>query len=109
MALAVSVLSNLVTLARHHPPKVLEVGTTIAFAVLAVIGFTTDDVFIERWIQPIGNAAFLAIMVVSVLIGKPFTLQYARGGHAHRSCGAPRASATSTNGSPTSGSRSWRS
>ena len=77
VALAVSVASNLLSLARHKPPKVLEIGTTVAFVVLAVIGFTTDDVFIARWIQPIGNFAFLAIMVVSVLIKKPFTLQYA--------------------------------
>ena len=77
VALAVSVLSNLASLARHRTPKILELGTTIAFLGLAIVGFATNDVFIGRWIQPIGNAAFLAIMVVSVLIKKPFTLQYA--------------------------------
>ena len=78
VALGVSVLSNLVSLARHRTPMILEIGTTVAFVVLAIIGFTTDDVFIGRWIQPIGNAAFLAIMVVSVVIKRPFTLQYAQ-------------------------------
>lgn len=77
VSLAVSVVSNLATLARHRTPKILEIGTTVAFVGLAVVGFATDDVFISRWIQPIGNAAFLAIMVVSVILKRPFTMQYA--------------------------------
>ena len=35
VALAVSVVSNLLSLARHRTPKILELGTTVAFVVLA--------------------------------------------------------------------------
>ena len=32
-----------------QPPMVLEVGSTIAFAILTIVTFVTDDTFLERW------------------------------------------------------------
>jgi hypothetical protein len=61
-----------------QPPMVLDVGTTIAFAILTIVTFATDDTFLERWIQPLSSAALLAIALGSILVGKPFTRQYAR-------------------------------
>lgn len=75
---AIAVLSNLLNLWRHRPIMVLEVGNAVVFALLAIIGWVAGDAWVSRWIQPLGNAGLLAIMVVSVLIGRPFTLQYAR-------------------------------
>ena len=74
----IAVLSNLFNLWQRRPIMVLEVGNAVVFAVLAVIGWAAGDAWVSRWIQPLGNAGLLAIMLVSVLIGRPFTLQYAR-------------------------------
>ncbi|MGH2584164.1 MAG: hypothetical protein ACRDJE_04560, partial [Dehalococcoidia bacterium] len=59
-------------------PKVLEIGNTVVFAVLTVLMFASGDHFLERWIQPLSNAGLFAIAFVSVLIGRPFVLDYAR-------------------------------
>jgi hypothetical protein len=59
-------------------PKVLEVGSFITFILLVVIAFTTNDHFLERWIQPITNCAIFLIALISVVIGRPFTMEYAR-------------------------------
>jgi hypothetical protein len=62
----------------RQTPKVLDVGTVVAFAVLVIVTYATDDQFLERWIQPITSGALLAIALGSILIGKPFARQYAR-------------------------------
>ena len=56
----------------------LDIGSTIAFGVLTIITFATDDSFLERWIQPLTSAALLAIGLASILIGRPFAREYAR-------------------------------
>lgn len=80
VAFAIAVLSNLLSLKAGGIAnlKVLEVGNTIAFVGLALIGAIGGDDFVARWIQPLGNGALLLIMLVSILIGRPFTLQYAK-------------------------------
>ena len=78
VAIALSVLLNVLALKRHEQLKVLEVGNTVAFIGLAIIGLAAGDAFVGRWIQPLGNASLLLIMLVSIFIKKPFTLQYAR-------------------------------
>ncbi len=65
-------------LVHGETPKVLDVGTTGAFAVLVIVTYATDDRFLERWIQPITNGALLAIALGSIVIGMPFARQYAR-------------------------------
>jgi hypothetical protein len=59
-------------------PKVLELGTVVVFAVLTVLALVGDDVFLDRWIQPLANGGLFLIALGSVVIGKPFALQYAR-------------------------------
>lgn len=76
VAFALSVLVCLLSVVRHQTPKVLEIGNAVAFVVLAGVGLVAGDAFVGRWIQPLGNGALLLIMVVSVLIGKPFVVQY---------------------------------
>lgn len=78
VALALAVVVNLVALVRRRPLMVLEVGSAISFAVFLVLALTLPDATLERWIQPLGNAGLFAVVVVSVLIGRPFTEQYAR-------------------------------
>jgi hypothetical protein len=50
----------------------------VAFALLAIITFATDDTFLERWIQPLTSGALLAIALGSILAGRPFAREYAR-------------------------------
>ncbi len=78
VAIALSLLVNVLAIRRHEQLKVLEVGNSVAFIALAVVGLIAGDAFVGRWIQPLGNASLLLIMLVSILIKKPFTLQYAR-------------------------------
>ena len=78
VALALSLVVNLYAVVRRRPLMVLEVGTVAVFAVFVVLGLVLSDDTIERWIQPLGNLGLFLIVLISVLIGKPFTLQYAK-------------------------------
>jgi hypothetical protein len=76
--LALAVVINVSSLVRRQPLMVLEAGTAVVFAVFVIMALTLPDDFLERWLQPLGNAGLFAIVLISILIGKPFTLQYAR-------------------------------
>lgn len=78
IAFGVAAFQTLQTFMRGQVPKVLDIGSTAAFAILTIVTFATDDRFLERWIQPLTSAALLVIALGSILIGKPFTRQYAR-------------------------------
>jgi hypothetical protein len=59
-------------------PKILEIGTVLLFcglAVYAVLGGPTGSIFGVRLAVDTG---LLLIVLVSMAIGRPFTLQYAR-------------------------------
>jgi hypothetical protein len=57
----------------------MDIGSAIAFAVLTLITFLGDEKFLERWIQPLTSAALFAIALGSILLGRPFAREYARG------------------------------
>jgi len=78
VAFALSLAVAGLSLLHGQRPKVLEIGNTVVFAVLTVLTLVTDDHFLERWLQPLSNAGLFAIALASVLIGRPFTLDYAR-------------------------------
>jgi hypothetical protein len=62
----------------RRTPKILEIGTTILFgglALYAVLGGPTGSIMGVRLAVDCG---LLAIVLVSMAIGQPFTLQYAR-------------------------------
>lgn len=77
IAFLLSLVVTVQSLVRGSKPKLLEVGGTIAFAILVVVTFATNDHFLEQWIQPLTNASLFIIALASVLMGKPFTMQYA--------------------------------
>jgi len=58
--------------------KLLEIGSLIFFALMTVAAFAADPPWLEKWTHVLGNAALTVIALVSVLVGKPFTLQYAK-------------------------------
>jgi dienelactone hydrolase len=78
VAFGLSLGLNALSWARGQRPKVLELGGLAVFAVILLVTFTTDDSFLERWIQPLTNGGLLAIVLASLLLGRPFTLEYAR-------------------------------
>ncbi|MCV7099382.1 hypothetical protein [Mycobacterium palustre] len=55
----------------------LQIGSVATFLVLAVLTYALGDAFSRRWLLPLSNAAILLVVVVSVLIGKPFVRQFA--------------------------------
>jgi hypothetical protein len=78
VGLGLAVAINVMALVRRQPLMVLEAGTALVFAVFVLLALVLPEDFLERRLQPLGNAGLFAIVLVSILIGKPFTLQYAR-------------------------------
>jgi quinol-cytochrome oxidoreductase complex cytochrome b subunit len=48
------------------------------FVFLAVVAFTSETQWIDTHASPLSNATLFLIALVSILIRRPFTLQYAR-------------------------------
>ncbi len=62
-------------------PKLLELGTIAFFAIFVLVVFAIDpgaDDFLNRYGRAIATAGLALIASISLLIGKPFTEQYAR-------------------------------
>jgi hypothetical protein len=62
-------------------PKLLELGTIAFFVVFVVVVFVVDpgaDDFLNRYGRAIATAGLALIAAVSLLLGKPFTEQYAK-------------------------------
>ncbi len=78
VAFAISAFRLVEGLRAGELPKVLDIGSTAAFAVLTVVSYATNDHFLERWIQPLTSGCLLVIALASVVIGRPFARQYAR-------------------------------
>lgn len=78
VAFGISLAVTAAPFVRGERPKVFELGGLAVFAALLVVTFATNDDFLERWIQPLTNGGILAVSAVSLAIGRPFTLEYAR-------------------------------
>ncbi len=61
-------------------PYLLDWGTLVWFAALVIIAFSTDDQFMADWSYALSNFALAAIVLVSILVGEPFTRAYAKEG-----------------------------
>jgi hypothetical protein len=66
---------------RAGRPKILELGTVAFFVVFLLVVFVVDpgaDDFLNRYARAIATAGLALIAAVSLLVGRPFTEQYAR-------------------------------
>jgi hypothetical protein len=63
---------------RRRMPKVLEIGTVLLFGALALYGGVMEAAWSIAGIRLAVDAGLLLIVLVSLAIGQPFTLQYAR-------------------------------
>jgi hypothetical protein len=62
-------------------PKILELSTVAFFVIFVVVVFAVDpgaDDFLNRYGRAIATGGLALIAAVSLLVGKPFTEQYAR-------------------------------
>ncbi|MBV9654143.1 MAG: hypothetical protein JOZ42_06225 [Acetobacteraceae bacterium] len=59
-------------------PKILEIGTTLLFGGLALYAVLGDPTWSVIAVRLCVDAGLLLIVFVSMAVGRPFTLQYAR-------------------------------
>ncbi|MBJ7340288.1 hypothetical protein [Mycolicibacterium sp.] len=76
-ALGVAVLSFAIGRVKGRPGTLLDIGAIATFVVLTALTFVASQVFMERWIQPLSNAGILLVVVIGVVIGRPFVREFA--------------------------------
>jgi hypothetical protein len=59
-------------------PKILEIGTLILFGVLALYAVLAAQTWSVIGVRLYVDAGLLLIVLISMAVGRPFTLQYAR-------------------------------
>jgi hypothetical protein len=59
-------------------PKILEVGTTVLFCGLAVYAFIMQPAWSIIGVRLRVDAGLLIIVLITLAVGRPFTIQYAR-------------------------------
>jgi hypothetical protein len=59
-------------------PKILEIGTFILFGGLALTSFAVHPDWSIIGVRLAVDAGLMAIVLVSIAVGRPFTLQYAK-------------------------------
>ena len=62
------------------PGRTLQFGAAVTFAVLTVLTLVASQQFMERWMQPLGNAGIFLAALASVLSRRPFIREYAEEG-----------------------------
>ena len=77
LGFAIAFLLNIKSIVQRTA-KILNLGSTIYFFLLAVAATLVHVSYLERYAYMTGNLALTLIVLISILIGKPFTLQYAR-------------------------------
>jgi hypothetical protein len=84
---AILLLRDLIT--PNRSPKILEIGTFILFCGLALYGWLALPNWTIIGVRLCVDAGLLAIVVLSMLVRRPFTLQYARETVAREHWGSP--------------------
>lgn len=77
-ALVSLVLSARDAFATGRSPKVLEIGTAVLFCALAAYAVVGHPAWSVIGVRLCVDAGLLVIVLVTMAIGRPFTLQYAR-------------------------------
>ncbi|MFT3730026.1 MAG: hypothetical protein QM780_01190 [Hyphomicrobium sp.] len=81
-ALAIAALISLGLIGREivlgHSAKILEVGTCILFGGLAVYAYLSNANWPIVGVKLAVDIGLLAIVLFSLVVGRPFTIQYAR-------------------------------
>ena len=78
IALVIAVVVLLISRRSGSKPTAFDYATLGFFVLLVIVGLFTSDAAVATWVQPVSNFALFTIALVSILIGKPFTREYAR-------------------------------
>lgn len=77
VALAIAVATLVIGHRTGAPGRALQIGAVSTFVVLTVVTVVLHQTFLERWLQPLGNAGILLAALTGVLVDKPFVREYA--------------------------------
>ena len=58
--------------------KILDIGTFVYFLFMFIVAITPDLVELEHWTFVLSSMALFSISFISIIIRKPFTIQYAK-------------------------------
>lgn len=78
VALTASVAAIVMERMAGRSVKLLQSGTLAVFVLFGLAALFADRAWLGHWIRLLSNVALTFIVLVSILIGKPFTIQYAR-------------------------------
>jgi hypothetical protein len=59
-------------------PKILDLASIGWFVIIEIVAFTASATDLAHYAQPASNAALTLIVLTTILIGRPFTEEYAR-------------------------------
>jgi hypothetical protein len=80
-AFALAAIVLVLSLIRGQSPKLLEYSDVVFFGALGlVVAFASDSThgWLENWSGEVANIALAAIVIGSMLVRRPFTMQYAK-------------------------------
>ena len=77
VSLSLAVGAMIVGRVKKLPGLTFEIGTLGTFFFLTVLTLTVSKSFLERWLAPLSYAGIFAVVLVGVLIGKPFVREFA--------------------------------
>ena len=77
ITLAASLIINIRSFLKHRP-KILEIGSLVFFLWLCIDSLFIHASWLNRWIFTVQNASLLITILISIVIGRPFSEQYAR-------------------------------
>jgi len=78
VALAASAVTIVMEKMAGRSVKILQAGTFAVFVVFGLAAIFVDRAWLGHWIRLLSNVSLTLIVLVSILVRRPFTLQYAR-------------------------------
>lgn len=77
IAFVLTLLIQIALRVRKQPPRSLDIGNLVVFAVLVLAAYLVPDTVLERWLQPLSCLGLFLIALIGLLVGRPFVREYA--------------------------------
>ncbi len=77
VALIFAVAVTIVSRVRGAAVRLLESGAVVSFVILALLTFTANREFLDRWLLALSFAAILVVVLAGVARGTPFVREFA--------------------------------
>jgi len=75
--LALAVAGMIVGRVKKLPGLTFEIATVGTFFVLTILTLTVSGSFLEKWLAPLSYVGIFGVVLIGVLIGKPFIREFA--------------------------------